>query len=123
MSISNPFYSKVSLSKRRYSRIKIVTRPLRYTRWNYPYLPGIAKILNVAVVQSGADAEVTWTPRSADFTNYYVYRSTDAENYTLVGTVTDESVGSFTDVDPGEDFYYYYVVGDNLSGAISPESD
>ena len=124
MGISNRFYSKVSPYNVRRSRIDKVTRPKHYSRWEYDYLVGIAPVENVAVSQSGSDAVITWTPRSADFTNYMVYASDDnGANYSVIGTVTDETVGTFTYSDPGEGQYSFYVVGDNAAGAISPRSN
>lgn len=124
MGITNKFYSKVSLHADRLSRITLDSTPRRYSRWYYDYTFGSAKLENVVATQNGNDVDITWTPRSADFVNYYVYASDDGGiNFSLIATVTDETLGSATYSDPGEGQYSFYVIGENSDGGLSLRSD
>lgn len=59
---------------------------------------------------------ISWIDNSDNETNFLVYRSTDDQNYTLIGTLP-ANTNAFTDTSAENlTYYYYYVAGKNAAG-------
>jgi len=65
---------------------------------------------------------VTWTDNASNETGYYIYRSTDSVNFTLLDSVPANTNAYSDNTISGQRAYYYYVAGVNESGVGDPSN-